>query len=1200
MPDNCDFSCRDTRVCVSDAECAIDNDCEADSYCLEGVCERGCRLEPDSCSVSEDGVLEVCDPSNRRCSETVNCCPPGEACQRRLPTDCPEQGCALDDDCPGAQICTEGSCVEPATCGADEDCFGDRYCADAVCVEACVEDADCSGAGACVDGRCVVNDACFADADCGDNRICEGMFCVDGCNSDRDCETAEVCDTASGRCASTVECSGDDECLPEEICTLDSLCRRGCRMAEDCAPGQRCNLEMYACERDVECISDDECADGQRCRGNACGPECDVDNLCDLNQRCSDAGVCEALPACIDDAECAMGSCQDGFCRVCIENGDCSGAEVCLVDSGLCVEPCFDDSGCLQAERCEINSGQCVAVAACMNDLSCEVTEVCDDATGLCEPEGVCQVDNDCRAGRVCAAGGCVNACDDVSNPCDRGFACNAVTGQCDSLPGCLGGLQCEGTRQCDQNTGACPERTTDCFGAADCDAGRICDCAGLNDSLAACIFPGGQCVPDCRQQGCTGGVCNQTTALCEDAAGLCLNDSDCTGRRLCQNGTCVDNCVDSGCPGNRDCDAVTGRCAESDNCFNDSECALGRVCDQGSCADRCASSDECEDGAVCDAVQNTCRACRGDAECPNRWSCLGGTCTRPELCFFAQDCPSGQVCNPASGACLPACANDTECPGRQVCGQGLFCAENGCEVATAALDCLDDRICVQDACTERCAAGTCAGGQTCNLATGVCEFDAGFCAMNSDCAGDQFCVDGVCLARIPGTCDVDTDCDGGDVCSPFGRCVVDHVCGGDDGCQAGVAFCVDGQCQPCVADADCGALPGFVCEANRCFYDAQTCVADNDCPDTRFCVEGFCEAGGCAGDDLDAVELPILDNRTYQSLILCDGDEDRYVLVVPAGYGASIQLSHEPNDGDLSLTLFSGDDEVDFSDTAYGVETVSVLPADIQRTYFVSILGGQGRNTLYNLSVISLEPGECAPDGGEGAFNNDAPTRARMLDIGSQTVISCPCDIDWFSLSTGPGMVVEAAATASSAPVSLNLYVQGQEDAAPLVSGSTISYDTAGSTDSMMLELTGDANESQSISLELNVSSAPDGIARTCSVAPTYIENGGLLLLPLQYPVSHRDLSCFPDGVGETQEHVVRFVPSLNSDYLISSSLYAAFEVFVGGCGATATSVGCGDNGGASNAIRVSLLPVKKLYCGQDATVLRRRYLHRAHGTLR
>ena len=211
------------------------------------------------------------------------------------------------------------------------------------------------------------------------------------------------------------------------------------------------------------------------------------------------------------------------------------------MDAGRCIEPCVDDTSCAILESCDINSGACVAIEACVDDLSCEVNQVCDDASGICEVEGACTVDGDCRSGRVCAAGGCIDACDDVSNPCDVGFSCNVASGRCDSLPGCLGGLTCAGSRICDQQTGDCPERTNDCFTTQDCDAGRICDCAGLDDSVASCVFPGGSCVSDCRNAGCATGQCNAETALCEDAPGACSDDNECVGDRICVSTACAE-----------------------------------------------------------------------------------------------------------------------------------------------------------------------------------------------------------------------------------------------------------------------------------------------------------------------------------------------------------------------------------------------------------------------------------------------------------------------------------------------------------------------------------------------------------------------------------------------------------------------------------------------------------------------------------
>ena len=183
-PTSCEegFVCAPERVCVSEAECVLDVDCAANQYCVDGACEVGCRVVPDSCAETADGETQLCDPTTRMCSPTVNCCVPGSECEPRLPVDCPEQGCAEDGECPGEQTCVNSTCVEPTTCTADIDCFGDRYCDDNLCIDSCAEDADCAGADQCVDGRCVHNASCFADGDCAAGRVCIDTQCMDGCN----------------------------------------------------------------------------------------------------------------------------------------------------------------------------------------------------------------------------------------------------------------------------------------------------------------------------------------------------------------------------------------------------------------------------------------------------------------------------------------------------------------------------------------------------------------------------------------------------------------------------------------------------------------------------------------------------------------------------------------------------------------------------------------------------------------------------------------------------------------------------------------------------------------------------------------------------------------------------------------------------------------------------------------------------------
>ena len=90
----------------------------------------------------------------------------------------------------------------------------------------------------------------------------------------------------------------------------------------------------------------------------------------------------------------------------CVDNGDCSEGEACLLD--VC-EP-----------------------VQCLSSTQCGIREYCDDETYVCRAG--CLEDTDCRAGEACNTG--TNTCEaygcrDTQLDCAIGETCNAVTGEC-------------------------------------------------------------------------------------------------------------------------------------------------------------------------------------------------------------------------------------------------------------------------------------------------------------------------------------------------------------------------------------------------------------------------------------------------------------------------------------------------------------------------------------------------------------------------------------------------------------------------------------------------------------------------------------------------------------------------------------------------------------------------------------------------
>jgi peptidoglycan-associated lipoprotein len=78
--------------------------------------------------------------------------------------------------------------------------------------------------------------------------------------------------------------------------------------------------------------------------------------------------------------------------------------------------------------------------------------------------------------------------------------------------------------------------------------------------------------------------------------------------------------------------------------------------------------------------------------------------------------------------------------------------------------------------------------------------------------------------------------------CRPdYPKCETDEHCSdSDEGAGEGKLFCVNGLCQECKADADCGD-PAFECNAGSCDRIPDYCSETSKCPGSQSCRQNRC-----------------------------------------------------------------------------------------------------------------------------------------------------------------------------------------------------------------------------------------------------------------------------------------------------------------------------------------------------------------------
>lgn len=128
---------------------------------------------------------------------------------------------------------------------------------------------------------------------------------------------------------------------------------------------------------------------------------------------------------------------------------------------------------------------------------------------------------------------------------------------------------------------------------------------------------------------------------------------------------------------------------------------------------------------------------------------------------------------------------------------------------------------------------------------------------------GKLYCVNGLCQQ-----CREDVDCGDPSLECNAGVCdTIPGYCSSVDDCP-GNQKCRDNRCGPeCVDDSECG--DGMKCEAGNCVAGAE-CSSNADCPDGRACVDGQCiEAStDCSVEPVYyAYDSSSLDDAARQSL---------------------------------------------------------------------------------------------------------------------------------------------------------------------------------------------------------------------------------------------------------------------------------------------------------------------------------------------
>lgn len=111
------------------------------------------------------------------------------------------------------------------------------------------------------------------------------------------------------------------------------------------------------------------------------------------------------------------------------------------------------------------------------------------------------------------------------------------------------------------------------------------------------------------------------------------------------------------------------------------------------------------------------------------------------------------------------------------------------------------------------------------------------------------FCVNGLCQQ-----CKQDVDCGDPSLECNAGACdAIPGYCTGVNDCP-GNQKCMNNRCAPeCVDDSECGSGK---CAAGACVEEKKQCAGDADCPDGEICKEGVCSSKSTSSCSLEVVRF--------------------------------------------------------------------------------------------------------------------------------------------------------------------------------------------------------------------------------------------------------------------------------------------------------------------------------------------------------
>ncbi len=300
-------TCNSSNQCVlKDGSCNTQSDCETDQVCTNNICLNNCT---PACHEWEECTEELeCSIKLGRCENNTQC-QSNNVSGQLLHCEQSTHTCVQDD----------GVCFP--VCGFWQKCNSQNQCE---LIEGfCETNSQCSNGFVCNNHTCMKNAvSCEDSSQCFEWEICSSGFChndIGRCNVKSDCTVTQDCNTETHSCYELEVIPCNPACNSWETCNeqygVCILNEDRCKLTTICGTLKACNINSHYCENFKDNCST-SCNPWEICLQNGCSLVfgfCNTDSDCSGGKSCSNHSC--IAKSCVDDMDCTIGLCFNGFCR---------------------------------------------------------------------------------------------------------------------------------------------------------------------------------------------------------------------------------------------------------------------------------------------------------------------------------------------------------------------------------------------------------------------------------------------------------------------------------------------------------------------------------------------------------------------------------------------------------------------------------------------------------------------------------------------------------------------------------------------------------------------------------------------------------------------------------------------------------------------------------------------------------------------